>query len=77
MFTDCQTLSSFNYPTARLQDANNMFENCTSLTSIGDEVDDNSTFEKVENGKEMFKGCTKLSYFNSDLSSLQNGQNMF
>jgi hypothetical protein len=44
---------------------------------VGDTMWANIKTEKIENGNYMFNECSSLKDFNSDLSSLKNGKNMF
>ena len=68
MFNGCSTLTSLdltNFNTAEVRDMNRMFnmldESSTALTTIY--VSDNFVTTNVQNGKNMFKNCTKLKGF--------------
>ena len=61
MFYDCKKLSLLdltNFNTANVEDMSNMFNKCNALTTIY--VSDKFVTTKVENGYDMFKGCSKL-----------------
>ena len=68
MFKGCSALTSLdltNFNTAEVRDMNRMFnmldESSTALTTIY--VSDNFVTTNVQNGKNMFKNCTKLKGF--------------
>ena len=44
---------------------------------VGEDLFANIQIEKINDGSSMFKGCSNLTTFTSDLSSLTNGSNMF
>jgi hypothetical protein len=72
MFRDCTSLETFESDLSSLSNGSDMFENCTSLTTISV-----NNLDKLFSGIMMFYGCSALETFDIDLPTADRANYMF
>ena len=76
MFKGCSSLSFFYGEMSSLTSGASMFENCTNLEKFENNAGE-THLAKLSNGYRMFYGCSSLTSFYGNLSSLSTGDEMF
>ena len=76
MFSGCSSLSFFYGEMGSLTSGANMFENCYNLEKFSNDAGE-THLAKLSNGYKMFYGCSSLTTFYGNLSSLTGGYEMF